>query len=59
MNNFEQEKKKLTDSLSKSVKISSDIKKVDEELKKHIGFEKEKETFLKHIKVYVMTQGQF
>jgi ATP-dependent Lon protease len=59
MNNFEQEKKELTDALSQPVKISSDIEKANEELKKHIGFEKEKKTFLNHIKVYAMTQGQF
>jgi hypothetical protein len=59
MNNFEQEKKKLTDALSKPVKISSDIKKADKKLKEHIGFEKEKETFINHIKIYSITQGQF
>jgi ATP-dependent Lon protease len=59
MNDFEQEKKKLTDALSQPVKISSDIEKAKKELEKHIGFEEEKKTFLNHIKVYAMTQGQF
>jgi len=59
MNDFEQEKKKLTDALSKPVKISNDIEKVEEELKKHIGFEEEKKTFLGQVKVYNLTQGRF
>jgi ATP-dependent Lon protease len=59
MNNFEQEKKKLTDALSKPVKISSNIEEAEKKLKEHIGFKKQKETFVSHIKIYTMTQGRF
>ncbi|CAI2167886.1 1484_t:CDS:2 [Funneliformis geosporum] len=59
MTDFQQEKKKLTEALSRPVKISTDINKADEELKKHIGFKEEKETFLNHIRAYCMTQGRF
>jgi len=59
MNDFEQEKKELTDALSKPVKISNDIEKVKKELNKHIGFEEEKKTFLGQVKVYNLTQGRF
>jgi hypothetical protein len=59
MNNFEQEKKKLTDALSKPIKVSSDINKANQELKKHIGFEEEKDTFRGYMRVYALTQGRF
>jgi hypothetical protein len=59
MTEFEQRKKKLTEALNKSVKVTSDYKKAEEELNKHIGFKKQKDDFLTHVKVYMMTQGNF
>ena len=58
MNNFQQEKEKLITALN-NLKVSNDIEKADAELKRHIGFEEEKKTFLGHFKVYAMTQGRF
>src|SRR6185312_10755957 len=58
MNNFQQEKEKLITALN-NLKVSNDIEKADANLKKHIGFDKEKKTFLGHFKVYAMTQGRF
>ena len=45
MNSFQQEKEKLTTALN-NLKVSNDIEKANADLKKHIGFEKEKKTFL-------------
>ena len=58
MNDFQQEKEKLTAALS-NLKVSNDIEKANADLKKHIGFEKEKKTFLGHFKLYAVTQGRF
>jgi len=58
MNNFQQEKEKLTTALN-NLKVSNDIEKADADLKRHIGFDKEKKNFLGHFKVYAMTQGRF
>ena len=58
MNNFQLEKEKLITALN-NLKVSNNIEKAESDLEKHIGFDKEKKTFLGHFKVYAMTQGRF
>ncbi|RHZ35570.1 AAA family ATPase [endosymbiont GvMRE of Glomus versiforme] len=57
-NNKDQEKKELETALN-NLKIIDSVKKAENRLNEHIGFEQEKETFLDHIRVYKMTNGNF
>ncbi|MCE8163551.1 MAG: AAA family ATPase [Candidatus Moeniiplasma glomeromycotorum] len=59
MTEFEQRKKKLIEALNKPVKIASDMEKAEKELEKHIGFEKQKETFKNNLGIYMATEGKF
>src|SRR5688572_6071765 len=59
MTEFEQKKKNLTEALNKPIKIINDIEETEKKLKKHIGFEKQKDSFRSYVKTYMMTQGNF